>query len=337
MKILPEIDGNYGDLYRMLLAPIRSKLLLTGIELKVFSYLSELKSAEAVAEAIGTHPRNTKFFLDGLAAIDLLEKRDGLYRNSPVSQAFLVEDSPTYVGKLLTFMAHSNTALENLSKLVKEGPPPQPETRQPSEEMLAQSAYIMANSERGGDAQSLVKIVSKLPEFPLLKKMLDLGGGPGINGMAVVTANPNMKGVIFDLPAVVKVAKRFISEYDMEDRMEVLGGDFNCDSIGEGYDLIVACNTLQFAREIDSVVKKVYNALNENGVFVSIFPFGGTNERTKPESVVLGLLSLTLTGQDIWFDEGFIADSMLRVGFKSVRSKPLVIDWGQVELDIARK
>jgi SAM-dependent methyltransferase len=337
MKKLPEIDVSYGGLYRMLFAPVRSKLLLTGIELKVFSHLSELRSADAVAEAIGTHPRNTRVFLDGLAAIDLLEKRDGLYRNSPVSQAFLVEGNPTYIGQILTFMARTDAPLENLSKLIKEGPPPQPEKSQFSEEMLAQGAHMMANSERAGDAQLLLKIVSKLPEFPLLKKMLDLGGGPGIIGTAIVAAHPNMKGVIFDLPAVVKVAERFIKEDNMEDRMEVLGGDFNRDSIGEGYDLILACNTLQFARDIDFVMKKVYNALNENGVFVSIFPFGQTHERTKPENVVLGLLSLTLTGQDVGFDQGFVADSMLRVGFRSVRSKPLVIDWGQVELDIPRK
>ncbi len=59
MKKLPEVKAGYGDLYGMLIAPIRSRLLLTGIELKVFNELSEPKSADAVAEAMGTHPRNT--------------------------------------------------------------------------------------------------------------------------------------------------------------------------------------------------------------------------------------------------------------------------------------
>lgn len=55
----------------MLVAPIESKLLLTGIELAVFNHLSEPKSAESVADAIGSHPGNTRLFLDGLAANDL--------------------------------------------------------------------------------------------------------------------------------------------------------------------------------------------------------------------------------------------------------------------------
>ena len=332
MKMLPEVNVSFGDLYRMVVAPVRSKLLLTGIELKVFNQLSEPKSADAVAQAIGTHPRNTGVFLDSLTAIDLLQKKNGLYRNSPITQAFLVEDSPTYLGALLQ-MLHSQISLENLSKLIKEGPPPTPEMTF-SEEMFAQE---LASSELAGNAQIMVDVVSELPEFPSFRKMLDLGGGPGLIGMAVVAAHPSMKGVIFDLPPMVKVAETFIREYGMEDRMEVLGGDGFRDSIGEGYDLVLACSSLQgYKDKLDSVVKKVYDALNPSGVFISYF-YGLTHERTKPEICVLTLLSMALAGHDTGFDQGFVADSMLRVGFKSVRSRTLNTPWGPIELDIARK
>jgi hypothetical protein len=85
MKKLPEVNLTYENLYMMLIAPIRSQLLLTGIELKVFNELSEPKPSEDVAKALGTHPRNTKVFLDSLAAIDLLQKKEGLYGNSPIA------------------------------------------------------------------------------------------------------------------------------------------------------------------------------------------------------------------------------------------------------------
>lgn len=335
---IPELSVNFGDLWKMLIAPVRSKLLLTAIELKAFNHLSKPVSAEVVAKSMGTHPRNTELFLDGLTAIDLVLKKNGLYQNAPISETFLVEDTQTYLGQLLTHMARTDPPLENLSKLVKEGPPPPPETSQFSEEMLAQGALMMVNSERAGDAQLVTREVSKLPEFPSFRKMLDLGGGPGIIGMAVVAAHPSMKGIIFDLPAVVKVAATFIKDYELEDRMGTLSGDFNRDFIGEGYDLILACNSLQFARDIDSVLKKIYYALNYGGVFSSIYGFGQTHERTKPENLVLSLLSLALMGEDTsMFYRGFIADSMLRVGFKSVRSRTLHMGWGPVELDIARK
>ena len=337
MKKLPEVKAGYGDLYGMLIAPIRSKLLLTGIELKVFNELSEPKSANAVAEAMGTHPRNTKVFLDGLAAIDLLEKKNGLYTNSPVAQAFLVEGGPTFLGRIFTFMQPDARVLENLTKLVREGPPPQPETPPFSEEALAKGVVMMADIERAGYAQEAVEIVLKLPEFPSFRKMLDLGGGPGLTGMAIADAHPSMKAINFDLPPVVQEAKAYVKEYGMEDRIEVLGGDFNRDSIGEGYDLVWACGVLQFATDIDSVVKKVYDALNPSGVFVSLFPFAQTHEQTKPESIVLSLLSMALMGQEAGVDQGHVADSMLRAGFKSVRSRTLDTFMGPMDLDIARK
>jgi len=337
MKKLPEVNIDFGDLYRMLIAPIRSKLLLTGIELKVFNYLSKPKSAKDIAEALGSHPKNTRLFLDGLAAIDLLEKKNGLYINSPVAQAFLVESGPTFLGRVLTFMQPDARVLENLTRLVREGPPPQPETPPFTEEALAKGVVVMADVERAGYVQNAVKIASELPAFPAFRKMLDLGGGPGLIGMAIVDAHPSMKGVIFDLPPVVREAKAYIKEYGMEDRMEVLGGDFNRDSIGEGYDLVLASGSLQFAKAIDSVVKKVYDALNLGGVFFSIFPFGQTHEYTKPETTVLGLLSLALMGQDTGFDQSFVADSMIRVGFKSVYSRTLDTFMGPMDLDIARK
>jgi hypothetical protein len=39
MKKLPEVNVVFEDLYRLLVTPIRSKLLLTGIERKVFNQL----------------------------------------------------------------------------------------------------------------------------------------------------------------------------------------------------------------------------------------------------------------------------------------------------------
>jgi hypothetical protein len=233
MNKFPDVPLDYGLLCQMLFFPIRSKVLLTGLELKIFNYLSTPISAENVAQTINTHPRNTRVLLDALAAMDLVEKKNGVYRNTPLAQTFLEETSSTSIGSMLMFMARADAPLENLTQLVKDGPPPQPDTTPFSEETIAQGATMMANTERAGDAQQAVQIVSQLPEFTSFQKMLDLGGGPGLMGMAIVAAHPTMTGVIFDLPPVVTVAETFIKEYAMEPRMTVIGGDFNHDPLGE--------------------------------------------------------------------------------------------------------
>ena len=336
---LPEVNASFKEFYQMLIGPVKSKLLLTGIELGGFNQLSEPKSADAVAQAIGAHAENTRLFLDGLAASDLVLKKNGLYENAPGTQSFLVEGNSTFLGQMFSLQAQMWCgALNDLPKLVKEGPPPpSPEADMYGEEMWAQFAVSMANYERAGVAQQAVELVSELPEFPGFKKMLDLAGGPGLVGIAIVASHPSMKGVIFDRPAVTKIAETFIKEYEMQSRIQVLSGDYNHDSIGEGYDLIWASNALNFARhDMDALMSKVYHALNPGGVFISLCE-GLTHERTKPDFVVISMLPMALVGQDMCFDQGEIADSMLRAGFKSVRSRTLESPWGTADLDIGRK
>ncbi len=77
--------------------------------------------------------------------------------------------------------------------------------------------------------------------------MLDLGCGPGLLGIALILDHPTMNGVLFDQPPVAEVARRCAAEYGVSDRVTVMSGDYLNDSIGEGYDLILASMTLNFA------------------------------------------------------------------------------------------
>jgi hypothetical protein len=87
---------------------------------------------------------------------------------------------------------------------------------------------------------------------------------------------------------------------------------------------------------MDLLIKKIHSALNPGGVFASLHD-GLTSERTKPYEIVLHMISPALMGQNFGFDQGVIADSMLRVGFKSVHSHTLETTMGPRDLDIGRK
>lgn len=337
MNKFPEVGLSFKPLYELLAYPFYTKLLYTGIELKVFNYLTKFDTADAVAHAIDTHPENTKYFLNGLVSIDLLIKKNGQYKNAPIVQKFLVEGVPIYLGKFLTSnSAYSSHVLENMTELIKKGPSQNMEMNGIFGDIWAQSARDVANYQRAGAGQLIAGIISKLPEFPSFKKMLDLGGAAGLHGLCIVDAHPSMKGVIFDQPSVVKVAEGFIKEYGMEDRMEVKGGNYMTKSIGEGYDLIFASSTLNFAKHnLNKLFKKIYKALNPGGVFIALQD-GLTDEQTKPASLTLGFLCMTLMGQDLSFNQGEIADAMIRTGFKSVQSRT-VEDLFDMDMDIARK
>ena len=148
-----------------------------------------------------------------------------------------------------------------------------------------------------------------------------------------------MTGVLFDRPEVVEVTKRFIRDYEMEDRVIAIGGDYSIDPIGEGYDLVWTSYTLNFYRDnLDPIFRRIHAALNPGGIFVS-FAEGLTHERTGPTTLINAMLASNLTGHDEMFDEGEITRAMLRAGFRSVQTRPAErpLLHGPAVLDIARK
>jgi len=339
MKPLPEVHIPYSDLYHALVQPIFARLLLTGIELNIFDRLCEPTPAHALAGAMGTHPGNTALLLNGLAAMGLVEKKDGLYSNAPVSTSYLSQESPTYIGHLLASSSNLwfRPLADNMSSLVREGPPSADDRDGPSEEMIEQYATDSLHYERAGIAQQVADLVSELPEFPAFTRMLDLGGGPGLIGLAVVARHPSMKGTVFDVPPVTRVAEKVIDEYRARDRMNTLSGDYLTDDIGSGYDLVLACSTLSAATgQLDRVIAKIRDSMTLDGVLVSLHA-GLTHERTRPPVMVATMLSAAMFGPDPTFEQGEIAGSMGRAGFRSVESRTLATSMGPMDLDVGRK
>jgi ribosomal protein RSM22 (predicted rRNA methylase) len=81
--------------------------------------------------------------------------------------------------------------LANLSKIVLNGPPaPDSDHWAGSEKEWASHAAWMANNQKAGVAQQMACMVADLSEFSSFRKMLDLGGGPGIFGIAMVKRHP---------------------------------------------------------------------------------------------------------------------------------------------------
>ncbi|MGD8451941.1 MAG: methyltransferase [Phycisphaerae bacterium] len=337
MKHLPDPQLSFEPLTRMLYGAIPSRLLLAAIELDVFSHLTQPLSAEALAPRMHASPERARPFLDALVANDLLEKRAGRYGNTPIAEAFLVKGRPTYLGDVfLNISGYMQPAFEALTALVQARPAPPGEPRQPGGP--DPETQIYANYQRAGRAQQAAAMISELPEFPRMRRMLDLGAGAGLIGLAIVAAHPTMTGVLFDRPDVVQVAQQYIHEYDLADRVTTIGGDYAVDPIGDGYDLIWSSYTLNFQRgNLDPIMHKIRAALTPGGVYVSMSE-GLTQDRTKPATLVNSMLAHSLAGSELTFDDGEIAQAMLRAGFRSVHSRHAASPcWhGPVVVDIAR-
>ena len=155
--------------------------------------------------------------------------------------------------------------------------------------------------------------------------------------MYMVEAHPSLEGVVFDRRPVLETARQLAVRFGLADRMRTQAGDYLEDSLGEDYDLVFASSTLNFAKgRIDELMAKIYRALKPGGYFLS-FQEGMTHERTRPGIMLPHLAESLKSREDFIFDQGFLAEAMLRAGFKHVRSRTIAIPMGALDLDVAKK
>ena len=106
-----------------------SKVLLTGVELEVFTVLGDrAMTGEDLGARLGLHPRGVRDFFDTLLALGFLE-RDGSgpgarYRNTEATANHLDKSRPTYIGGILEML---NTRLyrywDDLPEALRTGKP----------------------------------------------------------------------------------------------------------------------------------------------------------------------------------------------------------------------
>ena len=63
-------------------------------------------------------------------------------------------------------------------------------------------------------------------DFSPFRKLVDIGGGNGSLLIGILNANPNLHGIVFDLPHAADKARAKIAEAGLQSRCEAVGGDF---------------------------------------------------------------------------------------------------------------
>lgn len=340
-KELPDADSRYASLFTLPQEAVKWELLKTAIKLKIFDYLNDPGMAEEIAAKLSTHAVNTEYLLKALVALEWLLYADGKYQNAPTAELFLTTNKDTSIGSSLLFMDSWIHPVLNggMLDLVQNGPPAPSDFS--DESIWKTGARVSLNHSRCGRAQLVASHVAALPEFSTFTKILDLGSGPGIIGIAVTAAHPSLDCVVFDKTSVCKVSDEVIAEYGMGDRVKTVCGDYMNDLFGENYDFVMANFTLNFYRDrLDEIMKKVYDSLNPGGIFM-VTSDGLNKDKTAPVASVISWLSTCLRGTDMSFERGVIADAMLSAGFISTQSQIVndaeVEAHGPVDIILGRK
>lgn len=100
---------------------------------------------------------------------------------------------------------------------------------------------------------------------------LDIGGGSAIYTIAVVQSNPNMKGIVYELPPIKPITMEYIDDAGLSDRISVTVGNFFTDDPFPGMvDYVFFSNIFHDWPDEPNLklMEKAYNCLSPGGKIV---------------------------------------------------------------------
>jgi predicted O-methyltransferase YrrM len=306
------------------LASVQADALRVALETRLFSHLRVPLSAPALAARLQLHPANTGYLLELLWSMGLLQRQGEAgtgyhYRAAAVASRYLADESSDYCGDAWVFrlraLRHFGGQLDEQLRSGRPGPSA-PNLNGSVANWAAAARLQIAQEQRAVTAAAALAVMQRVPEFPQARRLLDLGGGPGLVAIALAEANPGLSGEVFDYPATAAVAQQNIDRAGLDGRLSVRGGDLLSDAIGEGYDLIWCSSVLHFVADVGATLSMIHAALRPGGVLVcahaEIPPTAAAALQVMPY-----YLSMRMLGRHVSVAGGLCA-ALQKTGFVSI-------------------
>lgn len=297
----------HAQIMQFILSKWISKPIYAIAELGITDMLSDgPKSIDELAQMSRTHAPSLYRVLRALASLGIFfETRNRCFELTPMAECL-----KTKAMRSIALMFHSDwhdKAWASLLDSVKTGKTAFEEAHgMPifdwfKENPQAVKIYNEANAIK---AMTSHRAIIDTYDFSGINMLTDVGGGNGALMAEILTANPAMKGVIADLPSVVKGAKEFIQTQNLETRCKVIDCDF-FKEIPAGSDaylmshivhdwndeqcqtILRNCHTAMKPNSKLLVVEAVIPPGNEFSIAklldLEVFVMGGGRERTEAE------------------------------------------------------
>lgn len=291
--------------------------MLAGVQLDVFSPLRDGPlEAAALAGILGVAEERLSPLLYSLVSAGLLQVENGRFANTPEAGKFLVRGQREYMGGVCDFYNAMMQSIQRTAASIRTGIPQRKVDWHalPEEKLMKFFRTQYHDSVLGGN-----EIADKL-DFSGYQSLLDAGGGTGGTSISICRRYPNIKATVADLPKVADVAKVFIAEAGLAERISVAVANL-CDKPPEGtYDVVILRNLLQtLSREqAEMTVKCVSQCLEPGG---RIFIIGSIldNSRLLPlPSLMYDLLFMNIYSDGKSYTENEYREMLVNAGFTDI-------------------
>lgn len=136
-------------------------------------------------------------------------------------------------------------------------------------------------------------------DFSKIYKILDVGGGTGVNALALARAYPHLEITILEIPNTVEITQHHIDKAGLSSRVKVQSGDIFKTKYPKDHDCILFSHQLVIWTPEENILllSRAYEALN-NGGKVIIFNSVSDNKGTGPLMAALDSVYFTVLPEE---------------------------------------
>lgn len=222
-----------------------------AIELGVFEALASAPAShDELARTLGLSERGTEIVLPLLASLGLLRRHDGRYQLTQHARLYLLRGSPYYWGHLLNRMGPSSPHHAAIQKALKGerasttgGPGDRPSDAWEAGHVEIEQARMIAAFMHSHSIAAALGMARNV-DFSGVRRLLDVGGGSGCFCIALAQRHPQLRCTVMELPAMCEVAKEYIAESGLSDRIETCAVDMFRQAWPRDHDAMFFSNIL---------------------------------------------------------------------------------------------
>jgi hypothetical protein len=317
------------DIFKLGLGFWASKALLSAVELDLFTVLAtEPLDADTLRVRLGVHERGARDFFDVLVVLRMLERHDGLYRNTPGTDHYLDRNKMSYIGGLLH---HANTSLYeiwgSLTNALRTGKPCSRygTSHDPFGAAYADPEFLTSFTQAmtGASIPTANALAGSFP-WSEYRHLIDVGAAEGGALVEIARAHPHLTGGGFDLPVVRSAFEAYIRRHGFVDRLRFYPGDFFNDELPSADVLLMG----HILHDWDLATKrlllaKAYAALPAGGALIVYDQMIDDERRSNASGLLMSLNMLLNTSGGFDYTGGDCLDWMRNAGFREVRLEHL--------------
>src|SRR6185436_625853 len=228
LRTVPATDP--VDIYRERDGIYAADMLLTAlVHLDLFSWLAKAPATRAdICRAFETTDRPTDVMLTLMAAMGLVEERDGVFHLTPLASEHLVRTSPWFLGPYYESLKNRPVALDLLTVL-RTGKPANWGSQKDGKDwhLAMETEEFAAQFTAAMDCRGvyLAQAAAKAVDLSGRRHLLDIAGGSGIYACSLVSHHPRLSATVLEKPPVDRIAVRAIASRGCSEKVGVVARD----------------------------------------------------------------------------------------------------------------